>query len=63
MREISLIGVVGLIILLAIMMPVYAYGTANTTKETAPAKQPGFEGVYAITGLLAAGFLLMNRKR
>ena len=63
MREISLIGVVGLIILLAIMMPVYASGTANTTKKTAPAKQPGFENVYAITGLLAAGFLLMNRKR
>jgi len=37
--------------------------TANATKATAPAKQPGFEGVYAITGLLAAGYLLINRKR
>jgi S-layer protein (TIGR01567 family) len=37
--------------------------TANATKATAPAKQPGFEGVYAVTGLLAVGYLLMNRKR
>ena len=37
--------------------------TANATKATAPAKQPGFEGVYALTGLLATRYLLMNRKR
>lgn len=36
---------------------------ADATKATATAKQPGFESVYAVTGLLAAGYLLMNRKR
>lgn len=37
--------------------------TTNTTKTTAPAKQPGFEGVYAVTGILTVGYLLTNRKR
>ena len=37
--------------------------SVNATKATTPAKQPGFEGVCAITGLLAVGYLLMNRKQ
>jgi len=37
--------------------------SVNATKATTPAKQPGFEGVYAITGLLAIGYLLVNRKQ
>jgi hypothetical protein len=42
--------------------------TANATKEAAgaaaaPAKQPGFEGIFAITGLLAVAYLVLGRKQ
>jgi S-layer protein (TIGR01567 family) len=38
---------------------------ANSTKTAEPtaAKQPGFEGIFAITGLLAAGYLLTGKKQ
>jgi S-layer protein (TIGR01567 family) len=37
--------------------------TANATKATAPAKQPGFEGVFAITGILVIGYLLRGTRQ
>jgi S-layer protein (TIGR01567 family) len=43
-----------------------ANATANATKtkeKPAAAKQPGFEGIFAITGLLAAGYLLTVKKQ
>ncbi len=37
---------------------------ANKTAEAAPAKsQPGFEGIFAITGLLAVAYLVLGRKQ
>jgi len=36
----------------------------NTTAAPAPAKkQPGFEGIFAITGLLAVAYLVLGRKQ
>jgi S-layer protein (TIGR01567 family) len=40
--------------------------TVNKTKEAAgaaAAKQPGFEGIFAITGLLAVAYLVLGRKQ
>jgi hypothetical protein len=37
--------------------------TSNTTKLLPAVKQPGFEGIFAITSLLAVGYLLMGRNR
>lgn len=37
--------------------------TANATKATTPAKQPGFEGIYAITGILVTGYLLRGKRK
>jgi len=37
---------------------------ANKTAEPAPAQsQPGFEGIFAITGLLAVAYLVLGRKQ
>ncbi|HWQ18399.1 MAG TPA: S-layer protein domain-containing protein [Methanotrichaceae archaeon] len=37
----------------------------KTTNETtpAPAQQPGFEGIFAITGLMAVAYLVLGRKQ
>jgi hypothetical protein len=34
----------------------------NETAKTEEKKQPGFEGVFAITGLLAVAYLVLGRK-
>jgi hypothetical protein len=36
---------------------------ANATAPAAATKTPGFEGIFAITGLMAVAYLVLGRKQ